>query len=97
MSSASAKPFVLQDVRLPSALQELVDEVCTPVFPWEIYKGNDEELRKSIQGIFTYQHPTVDGAVIDSLPNLKVISNFGVGVDHINLQDARFSSDSSVR
>jgi glyoxylate reductase len=26
---------------------------------------------------------------MDKMPNLKVISNFGVGVDHINLDDAR--------
>ena len=38
--------------------------------------------------MYTYGHPTVDGAMLDRLPGLKVISNYGVGVDHINLADA---------
>jgi glyoxylate reductase len=40
-------------------------------------------------GILTYGHPRVDGDVMDRMPNLKVISNFGVGVDHIDLAAAR--------
>ncbi len=40
------------------------------------------------EGIYTYGHPTIDAAVMDRLPGLKVISNYGVGVDHINLADA---------
>jgi glyoxylate reductase len=40
------------------------------------------------EGIYTYGHPTVDAAMMDRLPGLKVISNYGVGVDHIRLADA---------
>ena len=38
--------------------------------------------------MFVYGHPKIDGAVMDRMPKLRVISNFGVGVDHINLRDA---------
>jgi len=42
-----------------------------------------------IQGLITYGHPPVAESLLALLPNLKVISNHGVGVDHINLEDAR--------
>src|SRR6185437_14645218 len=38
--------------------------------------------------IYTYGHPTVDAALLDRLPAVKVISNFGVGVDHIDVAAA---------
>jgi glyoxylate reductase len=41
------------------------------------------------EGFFVYGHPKIGGAVMDTMPKLRVISNFGVGVDHINLEDAR--------
>ena len=54
---------------------------------------NSTELQKSmgpmIEGLITYGHPHIDRATLSLLPNLKVISNHGVGVDHINLDDAR--------
>jgi glyoxylate reductase len=42
-----------------------------------------------IEGLLIYGHPRVDGLVMDRMPKLHVISNTGVGVDHINLDDAR--------
>jgi glyoxylate reductase len=41
-----------------------------------------------IDAIYTYGHPAVDGAMLDRLPNVRVISNFGVGVDHIDVAAA---------
>ena len=38
--------------------------------------------------LFTYGHPPVDDAMMAALPELKVISNFGVGVDHIDVAAA---------
>src|SRR6185312_8327845 len=37
---------------------------------------------------YTYGHPTVDAAMLDRLPGVRVISNFGVGVDHIDVTAA---------
>ncbi len=43
-----------------------------------------------IDGIYCYGHGKVDAALMDRfLPSLKVISNHGVGVDHIDLGAAR--------
>ncbi len=56
------------------------------ILPWEhALHGNDD----SITGIYTYGHPLVDGALLDRLPKVKVISNYGVGIDHIRLPDAK--------
>jgi glyoxylate reductase len=41
-----------------------------------------------VDAIYTYGHPTVDDAMLDRYAPLKVISNFGVGVDHIDLRAA---------
>jgi glyoxylate reductase len=41
-----------------------------------------------IDAIYTYGHPTVDAAMLDRLPAVRVISNFGVGVDHIDVAAA---------
>ena len=53
--------------------------------PWQVaLDGSDE----TIDAIYTYGHPYLDGAMLDGLPGVRVISNYGVGVDHINVGDA---------
>jgi glyoxylate reductase len=42
----------------------------------------------TVEGIYTYGHPPVDAALLHRLPAVRVISNFGVGVDHIDLAAA---------
>jgi glyoxylate reductase len=41
------------------------------------------------EGFFVYGHPKIAGPLMDRMPYLRVISNFGVGVDHIHLADAK--------
>jgi glyoxylate reductase len=55
------------------------------LLPWGVAL---EGSREPVQGMYTYGHPPVDGAMLDRLPGLRVISNYGVGVDHIRLADA---------
>ncbi len=43
----------------------------------------------AMEGFYVYGHGLVDGAVMDQMPRLRVISNMGVGVDHIVVADAR--------
>lgn len=40
----------------------------------------------SIRGIYTYGHIPIDGKLLERLPNLLVVSNFGVGVDHVDVE-----------
>src|SRR5262249_56701886 len=41
-----------------------------------------------IEAIYTYGHPHVGPAMLDRLSGVKVVSNFGVGVDHIDVAAA---------
>lgn len=52
---------------------------------WDLAVRGTEE---PVDGIYTYGHPHLDGAMLDRLPGVRVISNYGVGVDHINVPDA---------
>jgi hydroxypyruvate reductase len=43
----------------------------------------------TVRGLATFGPMAVDGRLMDALPKLEIISNFGVGVDAINLDDAK--------
>jgi hydroxypyruvate reductase len=43
----------------------------------------------AVRGLATFGPMPVDGKLMDALPKLEIISNFGVGVDAINLADAK--------
>ncbi|HEX9397247.1 MAG TPA: 2-hydroxyacid dehydrogenase [Burkholderiales bacterium] len=48
-----------------------------------------KERADRVRGIASFGHLRVDGALMDALPKLEIIANFGVGVDQINLEDAK--------
>jgi hydroxypyruvate reductase len=48
-----------------------------------------QERAARVRGLATFGPMPVDGKLMDALPKLEIISNFGVGVDAINLADAR--------
>lgn len=78
-------PRVAADGPLAPAILELL-EGRVAWLPWQTAL---EGSREPVDAIYTYGHPQVDGAMLDRLPGVKVISNYGVGVDHIRLADAR--------
>jgi len=43
----------------------------------------------TVRGLATFGPLAIDGKLMDALPKLEIISNFGVGVDAINLDDAK--------
>ncbi|XP_035749384.1 probable 2-ketogluconate reductase isoform X1 [Egretta garzetta] len=48
---------------------------------------NKKEMSKKIQSVFVFEgRPTIDRELLENLPNLKVIGNSGVGVDHLDLK-----------
>ena len=81
-------------ITLPPELQQLIDEdeasfdtiVADPV---EISKLS-EKLIQRVEGLVHYspEHCHIDAKLMDLFPNLKVISNFGVGVNHIDIAAA---------
>ncbi|MBY0522954.1 MAG: D-glycerate dehydrogenase [Gemmataceae bacterium] len=76
-------PPIIADTPLaPNVLKLLEGRVH--VLPWP--KAEDGPF--PVQAVYTYGHPRVDGALLDRLPGVRVISNFGVGVDHIDLAAA---------
>ncbi len=81
MISAVSRPRVLADLPVsPGIAQMLHDHV--ELLPWQ---AANEPGGDAIEAIYTYGHPTVDTALLDRLPGVRVISNFGVGVDHIDV------------
>jgi glyoxylate reductase len=77
-------PRVIADGPLaPAVLERLAGKV--ELLPWHVAETSGDP---DAAGLYTYGHPLVDGALLDRLPTLRVISNYGVGVDHIRLADA---------
>lgn len=78
-------PKVLADFPLHQDVIELTDGKVAMV-PWE---SSESSLAAEIEAVYTFGHPRVDESLLAKLPKVRVISNYGVGVDHINLTDAR--------
>jgi glyoxylate reductase len=70
---------------LPPALVDLLGP-SIEVLPWDT-TPRSPALARAV-GIITYGHPIVDGPLMDRTAHLKIISNHGVGVDHIDLAAA---------
>jgi glyoxylate reductase len=77
-------PKIIADTPLAPAVNELLAG-RVDILPWEAI-GGPESSR--VAGLYTYGHPLVDGPLLDKLPALRVISNYGVGVDHIRVGQA---------
>lgn len=77
---------VLTNTQLSPTLIDMLSPTCDIT----VWQGPDspDDMLADIEGFFVYGHPKIDGVLMDRMPNLRVISNFGVGVDHINLDDA---------
>jgi glyoxylate reductase len=82
----SIAPIPVMGDRLPPALRELLGPEFE-ILEWD--DGPDSTALARAVGIITYAHPRVDGGLMDRIPNLKIISNHGVGVDHIDVSAAK--------
>ena len=80
----SRRPRVIADGPLAPAIETLLaGEV--ELLPWSVAVA---DAVTPVDAIYTYGHPRVVGAMLDRLRGVKVISNYGVGVDHIDLRAA---------
>ena len=75
---------ILADPLPPLFLDLLGDEY--EMLPWDDSSGS-AALERAV-GIVTYAHPVVDAALLDRMPRVRVVSNHGVGVDHIDVAAA---------
>jgi glyoxylate reductase len=73
-------PRVLADVPVSPWIESTLRGVVELV-PWE-------KPDASIEAVYTYGHPAVNGDLLDRMPKVRVVSNFGVGVDHIDVAAA---------
>ncbi|MBM3264218.1 MAG: D-glycerate dehydrogenase [candidate division Zixibacteria bacterium] len=78
---------VLIDEPLPENLSDMLTPACTLHLWSDMTLDDDRYVR--VVGLFTYGHRRVDAAIMDRTPGLRIISNFGVGVDHIDLEAAK--------
>lgn len=51
--------------------------------------SSNSDVNSDVVAIVTYAHPLIDGRLLDRFPAVRVISNHGVGVDHIDVAAAR--------
>lgn len=83
MPNNPSKPRLIADTPLAANVLKLL-EPHVDVLPWPTAGPAPPD----VQAIYTYGHPRVDGALLERLPGVRVISNFGVGVDHIDVPAA---------
>jgi glyoxylate reductase len=80
---------ILTNAELLPWIMDMLQGAGCAVHRWHEDGANDPALLQSAEGFFVYGHPKVDGAMLDTMPNLRVVSNMGVGIDHISLDDAK--------
>jgi len=78
-------PRVIADGPLDPVIEELLSG-RVELLPWDVATRGSST---PVDAVYTYGHPLVDGPMLDRLPGLKLISNYGVGVDHIDLAAAK--------
>lgn len=76
---------ILTDSALPPDMAGMVAGSCD-VHIWDLTE--EDPVLPTIEGFLVYGHPVVAGSLMDRMPRLRCLSNFGVGVDHIVLEDA---------
>ncbi len=70
---------------LPEPLMQMLGDAYE-VFDWDTSEGS--EALATCQAVIAYGHPAVDSELLGRMPNLKVVSNHGVGVDHVDVAAA---------
>jgi glyoxylate reductase len=77
--------LVLPKVLAPAVLNPTIVGLLDGKVEWVSWEQPSED----IQGIYCYGHRSVTAELMDACGQLRVISNHGVGVDHIDLEAAR--------
>lgn len=83
--SSSSKPLIGLNRVFHPALQPIFDARYRYVLSSTFDYPND--IRTQLQGILVHGHTKINTEVLNKFPNLKVVSNHGVGIDHINIDD----------
>ena len=82
--TAQSLPRVMAD----GPLAPIVLELTAGQVDWVPWSAVATPADRDVVGVYTYGHPRVDGLLLDRFPQLRVVSNYGVGVDHIDVPAA---------
>ena len=80
--------LVMAEVEPYRTILPMIEQKCR-VVRW---RPDDDAWRgelADVDGIYVYAHIKISPELMDSIPKLKVISNFGVGCDHVDLAAAK--------
>ena len=77
-------PRVVADGSLAEAIRQLLAGKVE-LLPWSVAL---QGCGSPVDAVYTYGHPTLNGNMLDRLKGVRVISNYGVGVDHIDVAAA---------
>ena len=80
--------LVQSDVDPYEAILPLLSDSCQ-IHMWREEEPPADTDFAAIEGLYVYSHMWLDGALMERMPGLRVISNFGVGCDHIDLDGAK--------
>ncbi len=80
--------LVQSDVDPYEAILPLLSDSCQ-IHMWREEEPPADTDFAAIEGLYVYSHMWLDGALMERMPRLRVISNFGVGCDHIDLDGAK--------
>jgi glyoxylate reductase len=86
-----ARPVVAVTREIPEAGLKLLREVCdVRVWPNEMPPAPEEldEFVNGAAGALTLLDDRIDGPFLDRHPQLRIVSNYAVGYDNINVDDA---------
>lgn len=90
------RPVVLYDADFPPSLQLLLEKEvdacgCCLSCGFDVIHSADREAasaRSRVVALVTHLHPAISATQFKLLPALRVVSNYGVGTDHINAVEA---------
>lgn len=85
------KPNIIVTTKNPAWLQQALDDEfeCHRLYEAEDRAGFLKQQAPAVRGLASFAGARVDAALMDALPKLEIISNFGVGVDSIDLKAAQ--------
>ncbi len=79
----------MSDVILADPMPELFAELSQGRFDVRPLESATDADCAAAVAIVAYSHPVVDGPLLDRCSKVKIVSNHGVGVDHIDVAAAR--------
>jgi hydroxypyruvate reductase len=85
------KPEIIATTKIYRPTQERLDKefTCHRLYEAKDRAASLKELAPKVRGLATFGGSGADAILMDALPKLEIISNFGVGVDAIDLEAAK--------